>query len=82
MQICVAVVQNLFLTNLRNDLYFPQTSTLLIKRPKIEHSLEKTNKNNSSQVLEPDIDLQMTSYNSENETETCELIIYIQKTIA
>lgn len=57
------MVQNLFLTNLRNDLYFPQTSTLLIKRPKIEHSLEKTNKNNSSQVLEPDTDLQMTSYN-------------------
>lgn len=50
------------LENFKN-LPSPPTSTLLIKRPKIEHSLEKTNKNNSSQVLEPDIDLQMTSYN-------------------
>ena len=40
----------------------PSTSTPLIKRPKNEHNLENANNNNSSQVLEPDNDLQMTLY--------------------
>ena len=49
------------LNNFKN-LPLPSTSTPLIKRPKNEQNLENTNNNNSSQVLEPDIDSQMTSY--------------------
>ena len=49
------------LDNFKN-LPLPSSSTPLIKRPKNQHNLENTNNNNSSQVLEPDIDLQIMSY--------------------
>ena len=49
------------LNNFKN-LPLPSSSTPLIKRPKNQHNLENTNNSNSSQVLEPDIDLQIMSY--------------------
>ena len=44
------------------SLPLPSTSTPLIKRPKNEDNLENKNDNSRSQVLELDMDLQMTSY--------------------
>ena len=47
------------LNNFKN-LPSTSTSTSLIKRLENEHNLENTNNNNSSRVLEPDIDFQMS----------------------
>ena len=52
-----------FLLNKSRNLPLPSTSTPVNKRPKNEHNLGNTNNNNSSQVLEPNIDLQITSDN-------------------
>ena len=50
------------LDNFKN-LPLPLTFTPVIKRPRNQHNLENTNNNNSSQVLEPDINLRTTLYN-------------------
>lgn len=58
------------LNNFKN-LPLPLASTSIIERPKNE----RTNNNTTSQVLELDIELQMTSFNeknSENKTGICE----------
>ena len=52
-----------FVLNKFRNLLLPSTSTPVNKRPKNEHNLGNTNNNNSSQVLEPNIDLQITSDN-------------------
>ena len=49
------------LNNFKN-LPLPSSSAPLIKRPKNEHNLEITNNNNSFQVLELDINLQIMLY--------------------